>query len=167
MKHVILRALEPEDIDLIYRWENDPTVWEHSIAHQHYSRHCLTQYLLAATGNDIYATRQLRLIGMAEGGAIGCADLYDFDPYHLRAGYGLLVDSALRGHGYGTALTTALVNYCRNELRLHLLYSDVAVDNIACLRALQHNGFATVGIRHDWLWSVDHYKDALTLEKIL
>ncbi len=167
MNNVILRALEPEDIDTIYRWENDPAVWEHSATHQHYSRHSLTQYLLSATGSDIYATRQLRLIGTVDNTAVGCADLYDFDPYHLRAGYGILIDSTRRGQGHGTALTAALIDYCRRELRLHQLYTNVSVNNMACLKALQRNGFAVVGTRHDWLWKEDHYEDALILEKLL
>ena len=25
---VRLRALEPEDLELLYRWENDPELWE-------------------------------------------------------------------------------------------------------------------------------------------
>lgn len=167
MKQLMLRALEPDDIDLIYRWENDPAVWDSSAAHVPYSRHALTQYLLSAVDGDIYAQRQLRLIGEEGGKAVGCADLYDFDPYHHRAGLGLLVDSALRGQGYGTALAAEITAFCKRELQLHLLYCDVDERNAACLQALRRNGFAEVGIRHGWLWMHDHYENAVAMEILL
>ena len=42
-----LRAVEPEDIEAIYRWENDHEVWQYSAAHTPFSRHQLTQYVMA------------------------------------------------------------------------------------------------------------------------
>ena len=32
-----LRALEPRDVDLLYRWENDPEVWKVSRSEEHTS----------------------------------------------------------------------------------------------------------------------------------
>ena len=167
MKQVKLRALEPEDIEVIYLWENDASVWDSSEAHVPYSRHNLTQYILTASTGDIYADRQLRLIGESEGKAVGCVDLYDFDPYHHRAGIGLLVDSAVRRQGYATAIVAAMLDFCKRELQLHLLYCDVAESNVSSLSVMQGSGFSIVGRRRDWLWMHDHYESALALEKIL
>ena len=42
---VYLRALEPEDLDLIYRIENDESIWELSHTQTPYSRYLIKEYL--------------------------------------------------------------------------------------------------------------------------
>lgn len=167
MSTVTLRALEPEDIDLIYRWENDERVWESSDTHAPFSRHQLTQYIMASLENDIYACRQLRLVGMDKERAVGCADLFDLDPFHRRAGMGILVDSACRGMGYGEALTRALEAYCRSRLQLHQLHCDVAADNAASIAMLRRCGYETIGIRKEWLLANGRWKDAVSMQHLL
>ena len=56
-----LRAIEPEDLDLLYAIENDPALWSVAASSAYYSRFMLKQYIAAAS-NDIYADSQLRLI---------------------------------------------------------------------------------------------------------
>ena len=167
MTHITLRALEPEDIDLIYRWENDESVWESSDTYAPFSRHQLTQYILSAQGSDIYACRQLRLVGMDGAHAVGCVDLFDFDPRNRRAGMGILVDRACRGRGYGEAMVSALHAYCRTHLQLHQLYCDVASDNAACIGMLGRCGYHMVGTRKDWQLCDGRWKDALSMQCLL
>ena len=38
---VHLRAIEPEDLDLLYRIENDQTLWHLGTTNVHYSRYTL------------------------------------------------------------------------------------------------------------------------------
>ena len=40
-----LRALEAEDVDLLYVWENDPAVWGVSGTLAPFSRHTLRRFL--------------------------------------------------------------------------------------------------------------------------
>ena len=88
-----LRPLEPADIDLLYQWENDLSIWEISNTKTPFSKHVLAQYIVEAA-KDIYETKQLRLIIQNENlEAVGAIDLFDFDPYHLRAGVGVLIHS--------------------------------------------------------------------------
>ena len=91
---VTLRALEPTDLDTLYRWENDTALWTVSDTAAPYSRESLWHYLEQYTG-DIYAQRQLRLmITLTENGApVGTVDLLNFDPLNNRAELGLFVTS--------------------------------------------------------------------------
>ena len=100
-KRLQLRAVEPSDIDLLYKWENDPAVWRVSNTLSPYSRFQIEEYVMSAR-NDIYLNRQLRLMivglrGNIKGKAIGAIDLFDFDPLNLRAGAGILVGQEFRG----------------------------------------------------------------------
>ena len=52
---VRLRALEPEDLELLYRWENDPELWEVGNTLAPYSRYILKEYI-AGSDRSIYET---------------------------------------------------------------------------------------------------------------
>ena len=82
----------------------------------------------------------------SEGTAVGCADLFDFDPYHRRAGVGVLIDSRLRNNGYGKAMLRELGQFAATHLQLHLLYCDIADNNIASIRLFESEGFQRCGI---------------------
>ncbi len=58
---VRLRALEPEDLELLYRWENDPELWEVGNTLALYSRYILKEYI-AGSDRSIYESRQLRFM---------------------------------------------------------------------------------------------------------
>ena len=58
---VRLRALEPEDVDILYRWENDIDVWKVSNTIAPFSKYILRQFI-ENQKYDIYETKQLRLI---------------------------------------------------------------------------------------------------------
>lgn len=153
-KTVKLRALEPEDVDAVYRWENDPAVWQFGVSHQPFSRDMLQRYLLEASDLDIYAARQLRLMAEDGGGrAVGCVDLYDFDPFHRRAGVGLIVDQAVRNQGYGAAILQQMADFAATHLNLHQLYCDIAEDNRFSIKLFEKAGYRRCSAREDWLQS--------------
>ncbi len=58
---VKLRALEPEDLELLYSWENDSLVWEYSNTLTPYSKYILKTYLENAD-KDIFEIKQVRFI---------------------------------------------------------------------------------------------------------
>ena len=84
---VRLRALEPEDVDILYRWENDIDVWKVSNTIAPFSKYILRQFI-ENQKYDIYETKQLRLIieALETQKPVGTIDLFDIDPYNLRAG---------------------------------------------------------------------------------
>ena len=99
---VTLRPLEPTDLDLLYRWENDTALWVVSDTVAPYSRKALWQYLEEYTG-DIYTQRQLRLMITltGDGTAVGTVDFLNFDPLNNRAELGLFIIDEQRGKGMG------------------------------------------------------------------
>ena len=51
-----LRAIEPEDLDLLYQIENDRSLWNVGATNVPYSRYTLHDYI-ATSNDDIYAVR--------------------------------------------------------------------------------------------------------------
>lgn len=60
---VRLRAVEPEDAELLYEWENDPAVWAVSGTTEPFSREQIQRFIeRQASGGDLLRTGQLRLM---------------------------------------------------------------------------------------------------------
>lgn len=165
---ISLRSLEPDDIDLLYEWENRMEIWEVSNTKTPYSKHILAQYLVESA-KDIYSTKQLRLIIENEKEeAVGAIDLFDFEPYHLRAGVGILIHhTENRRHGYATDALTALSDYTLEVLGLKQLYANIAADNKESIQLFQKVGFEQSGIKKQWLKTIHGWKDELLFQKIL
>lgn len=171
-KLVRLRAVEPDDIDRMYRWENDPAVWNVSGTTEPYPRERLLRFVEGQSGDGgLFRTGQLRLVveTIADGRAVGAVDLFEADPVHRRAGVGILIhDPADRSRGYASDALHTLCDYAARTLRLHQLWCDVGAGNEASLRLFRGAGFKECGRRREWLWSPDGgYEDEIALQRIL
>ncbi|RLD63640.1 MAG: GNAT family N-acetyltransferase [Bacteroidetes bacterium] len=156
-KNIKLRALEASDLDLLYEWENNTDIWSISNTLSPFSKHILKQYL-ENSHLDIYQTKQLRLIidlkKKENNIPIGTIDLFDFDPFHLRAGIGILIYSEEnRNKGYATEALELLINYSFNYLGLHQLYCNIASDNMKSIKLFTKAGYDIVGEKKDWIKS--------------
>ncbi len=162
-----LRAIEPEDLDLLYRIENDQRLWNVGTTNVPYSRYTLHDYI-ATSADDIYADRQVRLVvENHEGQTVGMADIVNFNPQHRRAEVGIVILDAPRRQGCGTAALASLCGYALSVLHLHQLYAVIAADNTAALHLFEKSGFQHQSVLHDWLFDGCKYGDAVVLQRFL
>lgn len=165
-----LRALEFQDIDLIFEWENDQELWIISNTLTPFSRYHLEQYILNSS-NDIYTDRQLRLMvslnreGL-EKKTIGCIDLFDFEPHHRRAGVGIMIGKEYRNRGFALQSLELLIDYAFNTLSLHQLYCNVSENNEASMALFKKAGFELIGVKRDWVLNQGKYQNEVMLQKI-
>ena len=161
-----LRALEPEDLDAFYKWENDTTFWSWGCTLAPYSRYELREYILST--KDIYESKQLRLVIELKDNAkpVGMIDLYDFEPHHKRAAVGIIIDADYQNKGLAGASLSLLCNYSFSFLKLHQLYAFIPVKNEPSKRLFLHAGFDEKGVLHDWLQTADGYEDVLLVSLI-
>lgn len=162
---VALRALEPSDIDLLYEWENCEENWTVSNTIAPFSRHVLSAYI-QNSDRDIYETRQLRMIiDNLEGKSVGAIDLFDFDPFHLRAGLGILVHGEEnRSRGYATAALQLMVRYCFVKLGLRQIYANILANNTISMKLFTGAGFEVAGVKKDWIREGDQWLDEYLLQ---
>ena len=163
---VRLRALEPEDVDILYKWENDTNVWKVSHTTAPFSRHILRQFI-DSQKYDVWETRQLRLIieSVEENKAVGVIDLFDIDPYNRRAGVGILVyDKKDKGQGYASVALQLLIRYSFMILQLNQLYCNILFDNTPSLNLFRSKGFLTVGIKREWVKTTSGWMDEYLLQ---
>lgn len=163
-----LRALEPEDLELLYEWENNIAYWVISNTVTPFSKYTLKRYLKNSHKN-IYETGQLRLMIniIEEEKTIGTIDIFDFDPFHKRAGIGILIASEEhRRKGYATMAIKCLVNYCFSILQMHQLYCNILANNTESMDLFKKQGFVETGIKKDWVNTTDGFLDEHTFQLI-
>ena len=162
-----LRALEPEDAERMYAWENDPEVWHVSGTTAPFSRHTLARFI-EEQRFDIYATRQLRLIIEApDGRSVGALDIFDFDPQMRRFGIGILIyDRSDRRQGYAASAVEAVKRYGRDTLGVHQIWCSASEDNRASLALFGKAGFEICGRRRDWILTPEGYRDDIMMQWI-
>lgn len=166
-KKIILRALEPEDLDFLFAMENDAELWEVSHTQTPFSKHVLKQYL-AQAHLDIYQAKQLRLmiVEINSQKSVGMIDLFDFNPQHKRAGIGIVLHREATGKGYASEALALLIAYGFDTLKLHQLYASMTPDNQASIRLFEKFSFAKVGVKKDWIVTKSGFKDELFYQLI-
>ncbi len=163
-----LRAVEPEDLETLYRWENDEANWKQSNNFTPYSRYVLKKYI-AGSGKTIYETGQLRLMIdiLPAVRTIGAIDLFDFDHFHGRAGVGILIaDPADRKKGYASSALTCLLTYAFETLGLHQLWCNIMETNTESLNLFLAHGFIQCAAKKEWVRSGDTMITEYTLQLI-
>jgi diamine N-acetyltransferase len=92
--------------------------------------------------------------------SIGTIDIFDFDPFHMRAGLGILIaNEEYRRKGYATMALTCLTDYCFKTLQLHQLYCNILANNYESIELFRKIGFTEAGVKKDWIKTSDGYID--------
>jgi diamine N-acetyltransferase len=160
-KSIRLRAIEPEDLEILYEWENNESYWTVSNTITPFSKYTIKLYL-ENSHKSIYETGQIRLMIdlIAEKTTIGTVDIFDFEHFHRRAGVGILIaDPAHRRKGYASMTLKCLSDYCFNILQLHQLYCNILSNNRESIDLFRKNGFVEAGLKKEWIRTTEGYQD--------
>jgi len=163
--NIVLRALEPEDLDFLFETENNEDFWEVSGTTAPFSKFVLKQYI-ANAGQSIYEALQQRFVIEVNKQPVGMIDLFDFNPDHRRAGIGILILPNFEGKGYAKEALKLIINYSFNTLQLHQLYANITSDNTRSIQLFSTLSFTQIGCKKDWILSNTTYKDELLFQLI-
>lgn len=162
-----LRAPEQSDLEQMYHWENDTSVWKVSNTLVPFSRFVLEQYLLNAH-LDIFINKQIRLfICNKQDNPIGSVDLFDYEPLHHRAGIGIVIAEPFRNKGFADDALKTLLTYCTDVLMLKQVYCNIGASNEASIKLFENNAFEKVGLKKAWnLVAQNKFEDEWLLQRI-
>lgn len=163
-----LRAIEPEDLDWLYTIENDRSLWEVGATNVPYSKFALSNYIASSVA-DIYIDHQVRLIVETIAGKerVGIVDLINFDPAHLRAEVGIVIEKRFRRKGYASEVLTLLKDYALTTVHIHTLYAIVGTRNDSSMKLFEKNGFVNNGTLKDWFRREMTFEDAVVWQCLL
>lgn len=163
---VRLRAVEPSDADVLYRWENDTDVWREGEMCQPVSFDALVAMAMNQQG-DVLHTGQLRFMicDRVDNRCVGTIDLFDYDARNLRAAVGIMIyEQSDRRRGYARAALGAVSGYARKVLLLNQLHCDIHADNVASLALFEGAGFSRCGVRRAWTRTEQGWRDTVFLQ---
>ena len=162
-----LRALEPEDVVLLHKWENISSTWWLGSTLTPYSQATLLKF--AEGDHDIYKDKQLRLMLDYKDSekvwkTVGAVDLYEFDIRNLRAGVGITIDDAERNKGHALAGLKLLQEYAFKHLGLHQLYAEVPADHMPSKNLFQKAEYLECELRKEWVKGTNKWCDVVLFQ---
>lgn len=164
-----LRALEPEDLQLLYTIENDSELWDVSETNTPISKYAIRQYLVSQP-QDAFQAGEVRLVieDTAKNIAVGLIDLTGISILDRKAEVGIALLKSERGKGLGSAALLQMEDYARKKLRLRFLYCKVSAHHNPQSRFLfESNGYQQIALLPVWHYSNGNYEDLILFQKML
>lgn len=161
-----LRALEPEDLELLYTIENNLEQWSIGTQTAPLSAYQLRDYI-ANNQADIYKDEQVRFVIEDNGKGVGLIDLFNFSPQHDRAELGIALLNEAQGRGLAQQAIRQLTDYARNIISLHQIYAIIPENNERSLSMLEAQNFEKTAILTEWLKFGKKYENAVLMRLIL
>ena len=171
--NIILKALEPSDVQTLLTWENNPDIWSISKTIEPFSKYKLETYIAQTLTSDVFGLRQLRLmihqildaeLDITE--PIGTIELFDFDPINKHAGIGIMLQKNQQGQGFGTIALDQFLTYCFENLQLHSVYANISETNIHSIKFFENYGFTKVAEYKEFLFENNRFVSQLTYQYI-
>ena len=161
-----LRALEPDDLELVYDVENDKSLWVYSNTTSPFSRHTLKKFI-ENSHLDIIEHKQLRLVIADDDNSYGFIDLYDYDFINRRVGLGIIIFKKYRSKGIGLISLQLTVDYLLEHVPIHQVYANISSTNKESISLFEKSDFVNVGLKKDWIFYNNQFNDELLFQKIL
>ena len=142
-KKISLRTAIPGDLDILFQWENDPSVWQYGVEKGSVTKKKIKKFINESQ-HDLYLENQLRLLIERKPGKkpIGCIDLFDFDSGNRTAGVGILIGNEKeRKKGYATESLLLLSGHAFHILGIKILTARVSSENKASMNLFLKCGF--------------------------
>jgi RimJ/RimL family protein N-acetyltransferase len=164
---VVLRAVERDDLEQLWRWRNDLDLWllmedappvPTSLAEYE------AAYERRATDAAAAVDEWVRFAIEAGGRLVGECSMFDFDPLARSARIGVLIgDQRDRGKGLGRDAVRVLLDYGFRHRNLHRVELDVLATNEAALRVYRALGLVEEGRLRDHAWSGGRHVDTIVM----
>lgn len=159
MNEIVLKAVEPEDVDFMLECDNEPKAARWSDYRAPLSRNQLLSYALTYDA-DPFAAGQLRLIAHNnDGQRVAVVDLYDISEKDSRAFIGIAVHPSCRDKGFGTLTLEAISDFCRDRLGIKSLAAKVSTENSVATSLFLKAGYEKIAVLPSWHKIGDAFKD--------
>ena len=161
-----LRAVEPEDLEVLYRWENNPDYWHAGELRTPHSKFELKQYILSS-GKNIYENKQIRFMIELKSSreTVGTIDLFDFDVFNSRVGVGLLIDEPQRRNGLAEESLKLIEEFVFCYLKINQLYAHIVETNKTSENLFEKRKFVKTCVLKNWVSSENGFSDVMLFQK--
>jgi len=160
---VRLRAREPGDEPMLYRWFNDPEVTEHLTVRYPLS-HAQERAFIESAAEISYNHASFGVETITEGRLIGGVGLEKTSPESRRATLGIaLGDKQFWNGGYGTDTMRVICRFGFETMNLHRIDLEVYASNARARRVYEKVGFKQEGILREAMYKYGRYEDIVQM----
>ena len=147
-----LRAVEPEDAEIMWEVENDSEQWAQNGMSAPFSHKNLMDYALTYNA-DPFQAGQIRLIVSLkmDNTTVGIADLYEISAIHRHACVGIYILPEFRSKGFGSQVLGLLEDYAFRLLNLRNLGAKIMSGNESSIRLFSQKNYKLRGSVPGWL----------------
>jgi RimJ/RimL family protein N-acetyltransferase len=163
LDEVVLRALEPKDVNSLYSFRNDceviRTLGGFSAG---YSRSNLEDWIKRHSNraDEVLWTIADRLTDKC----VGHSGLYQIDTRVRKAEFAILIGERKRwGQGLGKKVTNAVIRWGFSQLNLHKITLSVLTNNSRAIHLYEALGFRCEGVLHDEQFRDGRYLDLMLM----
>ncbi len=161
-----LRAREPGDEPLVFRWMNDPEVTEH-LPNRYPVSHQSEQAWLQAMPPPEYRSFSLAVETRAEGLLIGAASLRKVDAEARSAELGIMIgEREYWDGGYGTDTMNTICRFGFEMMNLRRIWLEVYALNERAVHVYEKVGFQHEALLRDAVYKFGAWQDVLIMGKI-
>ena len=160
---VRLRAREPGDEPLLYRWFNDREVTQHLTIRYPLSHRQEAEFIERVSAPS-YAHVSFAVETLAEGKLIGGCGLEDVSPENRAAELGIAIgDKEHWDGGYGTDTMRTLCRFGFEMMNLHRIELKVYAANERAIHVYEKVGFRLEGRLRDAVYKFGDYQDVIVM----
>jgi len=162
LREVVLRPVEPRDVDALYEFRNDGDVTKHLVGFSEgFSRENLSAWILAHENNQREA---LWAIAEKESDrCVGHVALYDIDQHAGSAEFGIVLARRCWGKGFGRKATVTVIDWGLRQLNLHRICLNVLATNARAIHLYESMGFRQEGRLREAGFRDGRYEDVLVM----
>lgn len=160
-ERIRLRALEPADAEMIWRWHRDHETSQ--LNGQIYPTSLeVTREWIRSLGHPSFKGVTLG-IENDQGALVGYLSLSRIEAEDRAARFGIMLGREFWNQGYGTDATRTILRFGFDEMNLHRISLGVAEYNPRAMRVYEKCGFQVEGRRREARWHNGRWADHLEM----
>jgi RimJ/RimL family protein N-acetyltransferase len=163
-EHVVLRAVERDDVPQLHAWGRDHAEWTR-VSAAAYQPRTLGDELKAYDEGKTWRADDKRVPFAVEvaGALVGSVALWGIDLHNRHAHLGIGLGPDARGKGYGSDTCRVLLRYAFSDRGLHRVQLEVLASNEEAIRAYRAVGFVEEGRTRDSGWVEGGFEDEVIM----
>lgn len=144
---ILLRTVNYEDVEPLLAWENDVENWEVSSTTEAFKREEI-EFFVASKQTLIKDGQERYMICLEnEKNAIGCVDLFDYNPVLKKAGIGILIgEKQFRNKGYARQAICLLAQHLFSSTNVCTIYAEITENNKSSVALFESCSFKFIKI---------------------
>lgn len=165
--NIYLRTIEPNDADVIWRWENDTSLWRVSNTKAPFSKKLILDYVNSAQDIDLNKQIRFMIVDSQTEKLLGTLDFFEYDSFHQRVGVGILIaNKEDRKKGIASESIQLGLEYIFETLCVKSVFCNILEDNIASQKLFEKIGFEKIGEKQNWFRTNHGWLNELMYQKM-